>query len=101
MKGSEVKAAKEHAVYQIAECYRMLNDCKQEEQWYAKTMKMRGADSAQAAIYYNTARKCQDFAQNNVPASAFAITASSPTTSTRDTVKNMVIKRPQKAWGAA
>jgi hypothetical protein len=65
MKGKEVKATKAHIIFQIGECYRNLNDVKQEAQWYQKVMKIQGgsADSAAAAGYYFAAQKWLDSVQ--------------------------------------
>jgi|GEM_PF-2622765 len=96
MKGSEVKAAKEHTVYQIAECYRMMGDCKQEEQWYAKAMKMHGLDSAKAAIYYAAASKCQDSAQAVAPQVSQSFTTYSAGSGYSMTPRDTSIEMPQK-----
>ncbi|MGP8213966.1 MAG: OmpA family protein [Bacteroidia bacterium] len=42
--GSGVKATKARILFQIAECYRMLADAKQEEQWYKKAIKANYPD---------------------------------------------------------
>ncbi|HXP49399.1 MAG TPA: hypothetical protein VN922_05570, partial [Bacteroidia bacterium] len=42
--GNGVKTQKAHILFQIAECYRMMGDAKQEEQWYKKAIKANYPD---------------------------------------------------------
>jgi hypothetical protein len=51
----EAKATKATILFKIAECYRMMNDSKQEEQWYKKAIKAKCADSITATQYLNIA----------------------------------------------
>lgn len=60
MKSSEIKITKAQILFQIGECYRMLNDNKQEVQWYQKAMKAHCSDSVNAAKYYNSAQRFLD-----------------------------------------
>jgi|GEM_PF-6911988 hypothetical protein len=52
-----IKSAKATILFKIAECYRMLNDSKQEVQWYKKSIKAKCADTIAARKYLDTAQK--------------------------------------------
>jgi len=54
------KVTKATILFQIAECYRMINDAKQEEQWYKKALKAKCADSIAATQYLAAAQKQMD-----------------------------------------
>jgi len=58
MKAKEIKSAKAEIIFKIAECYRMMNDCKQEEQWYKKAIKAHYPDTTAANQYLSDAQKC-------------------------------------------
>src|SRR5271157_911708 len=45
MKVKEIKSLKAEILLKIGECYRMMNDCKQEEQWYQKAIKANCPDT--------------------------------------------------------
>ena len=51
------KVIKARIIFQIAECYRMIDDPKQEEQWYSKALKAKCADSIAAKQYMEAATK--------------------------------------------
>src|SRR5581483_2281518 len=58
MKGSGKKNEKARIMFQIAECYRMMDDPKQEEQWYAKAIKAK-YDDPKCYLYLGDAQKMQ------------------------------------------
>ncbi len=58
MKGNGKKNEKARIIFQIAECYRMINEPKQEEQWYAKAIKAK-YDDPKAILYLADAQKMQ------------------------------------------
>ena len=58
MHGNGKKNEKARIIFQIGECYRMMNESKQEEQWYAKAIKAKYADPI-AILYMADAQKKQ------------------------------------------
>jgi peptidoglycan-associated lipoprotein len=52
------KNEKARIIFQIAECYRMINEPKQEEQWYAKAIKAK-YDDPKAQLYLADAQRMQ------------------------------------------
>jgi hypothetical protein len=58
MKAKEIKSLKAEILFKIGECYRMMNDCKQEEQWYQKAIKANCPDTSTVRGYLYEAQKC-------------------------------------------
>ena len=58
MKGNGKKNEKARIIFQVAECYRMMDDPKQEEQWYAKAVKAK-YDDPKCYLYLADAQKMQ------------------------------------------
>jgi tetratricopeptide (TPR) repeat protein len=54
--GKDRKRQMAEILFQIAECYRYLNEPKQEVQWYAKAIKAHCSDSTSAVNYLNAAQ---------------------------------------------
>ena len=52
------KEDKAKTIFQIAECYRMINDYKNSEQWYDKSVKAKYPDPI-AILYYANSKKLQ------------------------------------------
>jgi len=58
MKGNGKKNEKARIIFQVAECYRMMADPKQEEQWYTKAIKAK-YDDPNCYLYLADAQKMQ------------------------------------------
>jgi peptidoglycan-associated lipoprotein len=58
MKGNGKKNEKARIIFQIAECYRMMDQPKEEEQWYAKAIKAK-YDDPKCYLYLADAQKMQ------------------------------------------
>lgn len=58
LRGKNIKTEKARIIFQIAECYRMMDDPKQEEQWYSKAIKAK-YDDPKAYLYLANSQKMQ------------------------------------------